>query len=227
MTLALIPARGGSKGIPRKNVRPIAGKPLIAWTIEAALGAAGVSRVVVSTDDEAIAGIAREYGAEAPFLRPAELATDEAPGISPVLHAVETLPEHDDVILLQPTSPLRGAEHIASMLAFAEARGATSVVSVCEAGKHPAWMYRMDEEGRLAPLIASDAARRQDLPAAYALNGAMYWIRTAELRQSHTLVGPDTIGFSMDAESSVDIDTPLDWRIAEYLLEERQRDQAP
>lgn len=221
MTLALIPARGGSKGIPRKNVRAIAGKPLIAWTIDAALAAQGVSRVVVSTEDEEIAAIAREWGAEVPFMRPANLATDEAPGIAPVIHAAEALPGHDALILLQPTSPLRGSEHIAGLLAFAAERGASSVVSVCEAGKHPAWMYRMNGEGRLEPLMASDAARRQDLPAAYALNGAMYWIRTAELLRTRALVGPDTIGYLMDAESSADIDTPLDWRIAEFLLESR------
>lgn len=221
MTLALIPARGGSKGIPRKNIRPIAGKPLIAWTIEAALAAQGVGRVVVSTEDEEIAAIARKWGAEVPFLRPDSLATDDAPGIAPVIHAIEALPGHDDLILLQPTSPLRGSEHIAELLAFAAEREATSVVSVCEAGKHPAWMYGMDDEGRLHPLMANDAARRQDLPAAYALNGAIYWIRTRELMRTRALVGPDTIGFPMDAESSADIDTPLDWRIAEFLLGER------
>lgn len=218
MTLALIPARGGSKGIPRKNVRPIAGKPLIAWTIEAARNAAGVSRVVVSTEDEGIAAIAREWGAEVPFMRPAELATDEAPGLAPVLHAAESLPGHDDLILLQPTSPLRGAEHVSALLAFAADRQASSVVSVCEAGKHPAWMYRMDGEGRLEPLMADDATRRQELPAAWALNGAMYWIRTAQLLESRTLISPNSLGYPMDAESSTDIDTPLDWRIAEFLL---------
>lgn len=112
MTLALIPARGGSKGIPRKNIRPIAGKPLIAWTIEAALAAEGIDRVVVSTEDEEIAAVAREWGAEVPFMRPSELASDEAPGIAPVLHAIDQLAGHKALILLQPTSPLRTAEQI-------------------------------------------------------------------------------------------------------------------
>lgn len=221
MTLALIPARGGSKGILRKNIRAIAGKPLIAWTIEAALGAAGVSRVVVSTEDEEIAAIAREWGAEVPFLRPPEFATDEAPGIDPVLHAVEQLPEHDALILLQPTSPLRGADHIAAILRFAADRDASSVVSVCAAAKHPGWMYGMAPDGRLDPLLAADGARRQDLPPAFALNGAMYWIRRDTLLRGRVLVSEATLGFPMDAESSTDIDTPLDWRIAEFLLAER------
>lgn len=222
MTLALIPARGGSKGIPRKNVREIAGKPLIAWTIEAALAAEGIARVVVSTDDKEIAAVARAWGADVPFLRPQELATDEAPGIAPVLHAVEQLPGHDEVLLLQPTSPLRGTAEIQALLTMAGAGTSPSVVSVTKARDHPAWMFQMAADGRLESWGGSEeVSRRQDLSALYSLNGAMYWVRTAWLRRERKLIGTDTLGFVMDEEHSVDIDTMLDWRLAEILLKER------
>ena len=223
MTLALIPARGGSKGIPRKNIRSIAGKPLIAWTIEAARAAEGIERVVVSTEDEEIAEVAREWGAESPFMRPAELASDEAPGIAPVLHAVEQLPGHDDLVLLQATSPLRTAAQIDALLAFARESGASSVVSVREVDDHPAWMFYRDANGGLDRYdTTADAARRQDLSELFTLNGAMYWNTAARLRETETLVDEDTLGFVMDTESSVDIDTMLDWRIAELLLSQQE-----
>jgi len=220
MTLALIPARGGSKGIFRKNIRLIAGKPLIAWTIMAALAVKEVDCVVVSTDDEEIATVARQWGAEVPFLRPAELASDEAPGIAPVLHAIEHLPNHADLLLLQPTSPLRTSTHIKALLDFARENEASSVVSVREVDDHPAWMFRRSEGGVLDRFATSDpTARRQDLPELFTLNGAMYWIATDRLRQTKQLVNEDTLGFVMDSESSVDIDTMFDWRIAELLLD--------
>jgi CMP-N-acetylneuraminic acid synthetase len=223
MTLALIPARGGSKGIPRKNVREIAGKPLIAWTIEAALAAEGISRVVVSTEDEEIAAVARQCGADVPFMRPAELATDDAPGIAPILHAAQQLPQHEAILLLQPTSPLRGHRHIEGLLAVARSGASPSVVSVSEVREHPAWMFRRAADGRLERIERTEGAnRRQDLPALYSLNGAMYWVRTDWLRREEKLVGIETLGFVMDEQSSVDIDTPLDWRLAELLLAERR-----
>ncbi|MDQ0567357.1 NTP transferase domain-containing protein [Erythrobacter citreus] len=219
MTLALIPARGGSKGILRKNIRQLAGKPLIAWTIQAALAVKGIERVVVSTEDEEIAAVAREWGAETPFLRPAELATDTAPGIAPVLHAIDELPEHEDLILLQATSPLRSAAQIVELLAFARARGARSVVSVREVDDHPFWMLRRSPDGALDRYDrTAEATRRQDLSELYTLNGAMYWNTRDYLIRTKALVTDDTLGFVMDAQSSIDIDTMLDWRIAELLL---------
>lgn len=217
--LALIPARGGSKGVPRKNVRPIAGKPLIGWTIDAALAAGVFDRVVVSTEDPEIAETARACGADVPFMRPAELSADDTPGIAPVLHALDELPDFDVLVLLQPTSPLRSAADIASVVALARSRGARSVVSVCEPDAHPQWTYRMGGDGVLAPWeAATGAARRQDLEPAYALNGAIYYAECALVRESGALVGPGTIGYPMPAERSIDIDTPLDWQIAELLL---------
>jgi CMP-N-acetylneuraminic acid synthetase len=218
-TLGLIPARGGSKGIPRKNVRLIAGKPLIAWTIEAALGAPGLAAVVVSTEDAEIAEVARAAGAEVPFMRPSELARDETPGIDPVLHAFEALPGYDAVMLLQPTSPLRTSEDIGGLLEKASQAAAPSGVSVSLVNDHPAWMFIIRDDGRLETLLPqAQIARRQDLPAVYALNGAMYFAQRDWLRQRRSFVGPETIAYPMATERSVDIDTPLDWRLAELLL---------
>ena len=219
MTLALIPARGGSKGIPRKNIRDIAGKPLIAWTIEAALAAKGIAQVVVSTDDEEIAEIARAWGAQVPFLRPAELATDEAPGIAPVLHAVEQLPQHEALVLLQPTSPLRSVADIEAVLALGAS--ADFVVSVTAASENPAWMYTLGPAGRLERYAAlDDVTRRQDGPAIKVLNGAIYYCKTEALLRERRLVGEGTLGYEMPPRRSVDIDGLLDMKLAELLLRE-------
>ncbi len=218
---ALIPARGGSKGIPRKNIRSIAGKPLIAWTIEAALRSQRLDAVVVSTDDEEIAAVARQHGAQVPFMRPAALAQDSSPGIDPVLHALDQLPGYDAVLLLQPTSPLRRTADIDNCLQFAAAQGLKSVVSVTEADTHPSWTYRLDQDRALHPFVeAAAVTRRQDLPPAYALNGALYFADAPWLRRTRSLLHADTRAVVMAREHSVDIDTPLDWRFAEFLLKE-------
>ena len=218
-TLGLIPARGGSKGIARKNVKVLAGKPLIAWTIEAALRADALAAVVVSTDDDEIATAALAAGAQVPFRRPAELAQDATPGLDPVLHALDALPGYDAVLLLQPTSPLRSADDIRACLQLAAERVWPSVVSVCEPHAHPWWSYRLVEGGRLAPMFEGpNAARRQELPAAYALNGALYFAHAAWLRKARAFVTADTLAYVMPAERSIDIDTELDWRIADMLL---------
>lgn len=218
-TLALIPARGGSKGIPGKNIKSIAGKPLIAWTIEAALCSRLAASVVVSTDDEAIAEVSRAAGAQVPFLRPRSLATDTSPGIDTVFHAFEQLPEFDAVMLLQPTSPLRSAGDIDECLNMAQSGDLDSVVSVAACETHPAWTYSLDGAGRLQPLLpGSTATRRQDLPDAFALNGALYFARRPWLLARRALVAEDTRAYPMPVERSLDIDTPWDWRIAEFLL---------
>lgn len=218
--IGLISARGGSKGIPRKNIKPLLGKPLIGWTIDAAKQASCIDRLIVSTEDEEIAAVARKLGADIPFMRPAELAADDTPGIAPVLHAIEQLPEYDWVLLLQPTSPLRSAEDIDGIWRFCQERGAPSAVSVCEVGKHPYWMYKCDIAQRLEPFIRGrpDVTRRQDLPAAYALNGALYLARTDWLLEQQNFIGPETIGYIMPSERSVDLDIPQDWRWVEFLI---------
>lgn len=222
--LALIPARGGSKGIPRKNIKPIGGKPLIAWSIEAAQQARVVDRIVVTTEDDEIASIAIGLGADVPFIRPVELARDETPGIDPVLHAIEQLPEHDWVLLLQPTSPLRTSADIDGIVAFCQRHSAPVAVSVCPTPKHPYWMYRLDDQTRLRPLmpVSPSIACRQDLPEAYALNGALYLARCDWLREKRKFISHETIGYFMPAERSVDIDTPLDWQWVEFLMNKAQ-----
>ena len=220
--LAIIPARGGSKGIPRKNIKPLAGKPLIGWSIDSAKQATCINRIIVSTEDEEIASVARELGADVPYMRPAELAVDETPGISPVWHAIEQLPEHDWVLLLQPTSPLRSAEDIDGIWQFCQERSAPSAVSVCEVGKHPYWMYQRNAAQRLEPFIKGrpNVTRRQDLPPAYALNGALYLARIDWLLEQQNFIGPETLGYIMPPERSVDLDTLQDWRWVEFLIEQ-------
>jgi len=220
-TFALIPARGGSKGIPRKNIKMIAGKPLIVWTIEAALRSSLLSAVVVSTDDLEIAEVARQAGAQVPFMRPAELAQDQTPGLDPVLHALDQLPQYDSVLLLQPTSPLRTTEDIDGCLNLVSQKKAPSVVSLTEAGIHPYWTYRQNADQTMTRFVdAAPIARRQDLPSVFALNGAMYFADANWLRGSGSLVGAETLAYVMPKERSVDLDTPLDWRFAELLLKE-------
>lgn len=229
--LAVIPARGGSKGIPRKNVRPLAGKPLVAWTIEAALQSQMLSRVIVSTDDEEIANVARERGTETPFLRPRELAQDDSSSMSVVLHTVQWLEEQehfspDYVLLLQPTSPFRNAQDIDTAVELAETQHAAAVVSVCEAERHPYLCKRILDGGTLADFVPNNLEyqRRQDLPPAFVLNGAIYLNRRESLLCDQTFLPSGTLAYVMPAERSLDIDSPWDWHLAELILKD-QHDQ--
>jgi N-acylneuraminate cytidylyltransferase len=209
--LAVIPARGGSKGVPRKNIRVVAGKPLIAWTIEEARRSSHIDRLIVSTDDSEIAAVAQQWRCEVPFMRPPELARDETPGIAPVIHAMEALPErYDLVVLLQPTSPLRSGADIDGCIATLVARQAKACVSVAEPGQSPYWMYKLDDKDRLQPLLEGAFNRRQDLPKVYSLNGAVYVAEAEWLLQSNSFVGPGTIGYIMPIGRSLDIDTETD-----------------
>ena len=185
--LAVIPARGGSKAIPDKNIKTLGGKPLIAWTISAALEAGGVDRVIVSTDSQRIAETARAYGAQVPFLRPADLAQDDTPGIAPILHAAQWCLENesyepDYVLCLQPTSPFRSSGDIDMAIALAQEKEAESVVSVTPVEHHPNWMQLVDEQGKLVDFIQGGSAvnKRQDMPPVYALNGAIYLVLKTE-----------------------------------------------
>ena len=217
--VGLITARGGSKGIPRKNIRELGGKPLIAWTIEAALACGGLSRVVVSTDDADIAVVAKAAGAEIPFMRPAHLAEDETPGIAPVLHAMDMLPEAEAILLLQPTSPLRSSADISGLLSMASEKKADSIVSVCTVEDHPFWTYAINDALQLhRPDGLPHVPRRQDLPPRYVLNGAMYFAKADWLRCSGQLICDKTLGYVMPAERSIDIDSLFDWEIAEHLM---------
>lgn len=222
--VALIPARGGSKAIPRKNLAPLGGKPLIAWTIEAALVSGEFSRVIVSTDDEEIAAVSREFGAEVPFVRPAEIARDETPAIDVAIHALDWLRERGEepthLFLLQPTSPQRTADDIRAAIQLAKDRDPAAIIGVCEANPHPFMARAISDDGHLSDFLpgASKPKRRQDYPAAYFINGAVYLSRTESLRETRSFQPPDTLAFVMPPERSLDIDTPLDLRVVEFLL---------
>jgi N-acylneuraminate cytidylyltransferase len=218
--LAVIPARGGSKGVPRKNIRPLAGKSLLAWSVEAARESRYIDRLIISSDDEEIIKVAREAGCEAPFVRPAELARDDTPGIEPVIHALQMLPGYDYVVLLQPTSPFRTADDIDRCVELCARNGAPSCVSVTPPDKSPFWMYTLDAETRMAPLLPPPAgfSRRQDLPTVYALNGAVYVAETDWLFENRTFITADTLGCIMSKAHSIDIDTELDLAFCEFLL---------
>ena len=216
--LGLIPARGKSKGIPRKNIKNLCGKPLIAWTIEESLKSKKLDNVVVSTDDEEIADIAQKYGADVPFMRPAELAGDSTPGIDTLLHAIEELPDFDSVLLLQPTSPLRTVEDIYGIIELVKVKKACSAVSVSEAISHLYWTYSL-ENGKLLNLYKNETKLlRQDLPPAYNLNGAVYLASRNFLETKRAFKDESTLAYVMPRYRSVDIDDLDDWDFAEYLI---------
>jgi len=226
--VAVITARGQSKGIPGKNLRPLAGKPLIAWTIEAARASKLLNRIIVSTDDDRIAEVAREYGAEVPFMRPAELAADHTPHLDVMLHAIKWIEEQpgggcDYVMLLQPTSPFRTADDIDTAIKLASAKQAVAVVSVCEVARHPYLMKRILENGMIEDMFDVKIAylRRQALPACYSLNGAIY-LNRPEVLQSEKVFSPKgTYAYIMPHERSFDIDTFWDLYVAELIMRDK------
>jgi N-acylneuraminate cytidylyltransferase len=220
--LGVIPARGGSKGIPGKNIRPVGGKPLIAWTIEAARRSKYLDRLILSSDDDAIIATARAHGCEVPFKRDPQLARDETPGMDVVLDAMERCPGFEWIVLLQPTSPLRTTEDIDAALTACIERAAPACVSVCEAQQSPYWMYVLDEQARLTPILEPvSATRRQDLPAVYALNGAVYVARQRWLSSTRDFKADGCIAYRMPADRSVDLDTPADLLLIEAYLTAR------
>lgn len=229
--LALIPARGGSKGVPHKNIRLLAGKPLIAWSIETALTCPRLDRVIVSTDDLQIAEIARQWGAEVPFLRPSELARDDTPDLPVCKHALTWLAEHENyyptiVVWLRPTAPLRTAADIESAISTLIDTGANCVRSVCLAEHHPYWMKRLDGT-RLVPFAngidEKEYYRRQLLPPVYRLNGAVDVTTYSTVVEQRLLFGGDVRGYVMPAERSIDLDSELDFALAELLLRAREQ----
>lgn len=221
--LAVIPARGGSKGIPRKNIINVAGKPLIAWTIEAAKTSKHIDRIVLSSDNDEIITVARQWGCEVPFKRPDDLALDETPGVMPVLHALEMLPGYDYVVLLQPTSPLRTAADIDGCIERCAADKAHCCVSVTEPDKSPYWMYHLTNNGCLTPVLEKEKTitRRQNLPVVYALNGAVYVAESQWLLTNKAFLTRETRAYAMPRNRSVDIDSQMDLYIADLLLKQR------
>jgi N-acylneuraminate cytidylyltransferase len=222
--LAVIPARGGSKGLPRKNILPLRGRPLIEWTIGAASRSGFIDRAVVSTDDPEIAALARACGGDVPFMRPAELASDEATTPEVVRHALDNLPGYDIVVVLQPTNPLRTARDIDDALDYMHGRGAPGVVSVTEPSKSPYWSFTLDERGRMTPLLGEENSRkrRQDLPPAFTLNGVIYALMTERFLSHGLLVDRSTIAYRMPVERSIDIDSEHDLQFAEFMLEKQR-----
>lgn len=219
--LGLITARGGSKGLPGKNILPAAGKPLIAWTIDAARASRAIDRLVLSTDDDAIADVARAHGCDVPFMRPAALATDTASSMDVVMHALDVLPGFDVVVLLQPTSPLRTAADIDDACEAFSTSGAPACVTVSLVEQSPYWMFQLGEGQTLQPILVAPVgvSRRQDLPPIYALNGAVYVADVLRLRQSRAFVGPETVASVMPLERAIDIDTAADFAAFTSLVQ--------
>ena len=194
--IGLIPARGGSKGILRKNIKFLAGKPLLAWTIEVARQCKHLDEIVVSTEDKEIASIALELGANVPFLRPKKFALDNSPTLDLVLHFINNNISHFDwILLLQPTSPLRIIEDINGIIKFCDNKNISSVVSISEVKEHPFMMYRCNSENKLFKIIdnQSKIIRRQDFPKIYKTNGSMYLFRTEWIIKNKVFVNKDTI----------------------------------
>lgn len=223
--LALIPARGGSKRVPNKNIRELGGLPLIVWTIKAAQGVPEISDILVSTDSEAIAEVARAAGALVPWLRPVELATDTSKSIDVCLHALTWYEAEngqvDGLLLLQPTSPFRSSATIKAGISNYLSSLRRSVVSVSPAKYHPFWCYEINDGGLTNfARVENMNYRSQDLPEVYALNGAVYLIEPNFLRSNRTLVPIGAKPLIMDdCFESIDIDTEDDWRIAELVTQ--------
>jgi CMP-N,N'-diacetyllegionaminic acid synthase len=222
----LILARGGSKGIPGKNIVPIGGKPLLAWTILAALQAGVLDRLVLSTDDTEIAETGLQYGAEVPFRRPARWSGDRSSSADAVVHALEWLRCKDQylpdyVLLLQPTSPLRSSADIRKAWKLMQARQSGSVISVSEVRQHPLWMKTVDKKGRMRNFISTQApAVRQRLPKVYGMNGAIYITSRDNVMRFRTFHCDPVYAYMMPPERSVDIDNEFDLFVARQLLAE-------
>ena len=220
--LTLIHARGGSKGIPKKNIRLLKDKPLIAWTIIEAKKSKYIDRLILSSDDHEIIQVAKDYNCEVPFIRHKELAQDHTPGIEPVLHVINIISGYDIIILLQPTSPLRTSDDIDQCLEYFIQNNAKICISITEVDKTPYWMFTIDNKTHtLAPLMQQKniVARRQDQPTLYVPNGAIYIANINYLKHTRSFYTNKTIGFVMPRERSIDIDNEFDFKLAEYLLE--------
>lgn len=225
--LAVIPARGGSKGVPGKNIKELGGKPLIAYTIKAAVDSGIFEKIIVSTDSKEIADAAVSYGAEVPFLRPDEISGDLVSSDDVLLHALSYYGQQgvtfDSICKLQPTSPLRGSVHLKEAYRLFQEKEADFLVSVCECEHSPLWSGLIGSDLRLDHFIPEEAKRacRQDMPTYYRLNGAIYMGKTEPFRETKNFLGNNSIAYIMRMEDSVDIDNPLDFTVAEILMRQR------
>jgi CMP-N-acetylneuraminic acid synthetase len=224
--IGIIPARGGSKGIPRKNIRLLCGKPLIAYSIQEALKSKLIQRIFVSTEDYEISQIASNYKAEV-IRRPMELALDNTPSLPVFQHLIQHLEIKENyltdiIVILQPTSPLRITDDIDGALQKFLNIKCDSIVSICETEHPPQWMYTLQED-KLISLLTNDVKilRRQDAPKIYRLNGAVYVTTKNIIINQNAIMGQDTRGYIMPADRSVDIDGLIDFKLAEALLLQR------
>ena len=227
--VAIVPARGGSKSIPRKNVKLLGGVPLLAYSIEAGLAARLVDRVIVSTDDPEIAATARRFGADVPFMRPASLAQDATPDLPVFQHALEWLETHDDcvpeiVVQLRPTSPLRPPDCVDAAIELLRGDpAADSVRGVVQASQNPYKMWRLRADGAMVPLLDDEGPEhynrpRQELPPTYWQTGQVDAIRTATIRGKASMTGARIKALVIDSWYACDIDTEADWRRTEWTL---------
>jgi CMP-N,N'-diacetyllegionaminic acid synthase len=223
--LAIVPARKGSKGLPLKNIRPLAGKPLLAWPIAAARASAHVDRVIISTDDQGFADLAVEHGADAPFLRPAELAGDTAPSIGFILHAVDTLAAegevYDYVVLLEPTSPLTEGSDVDAALAQLLAADADAIVGVSKLeATHPAFAVRKDGQGGITPYASAsfgEMPRRQDIEPLFSLDGTLYVSTVEALRRERGFCHARTLGYESARHKAHEVDDLVDFICIEAI----------
>lgn len=229
--LAIIPARGGSKGLPGKNLRPLHGKPLVAWPVSAALGCSSVNLVIISTDDPAIADAARAAGAEVPFMRPAYLASDTASSMDVVLHALDTLESQGQVfefvVLLEPTSPLTESSDVETALSMLKGSGdlADSIVGVCRVeSTHPEYDVRRNDQGLITPYAVPDfqsLRRRQDIEKLYFLEGSLYISRVDAFRQHRSFYHHRTLGYEVPRWKSIEVDDIFDFIMVEAVLQNK------
>ena len=222
--LALITARGGSKGIPQKNIKPLAGLPLIAWTIKTALKSSYIDSLILSTDNMEIAKIAEDYGCKVPFMRPAQYAQDESCSMSVILHALAEYDDHFDyLLLLQPTSPFRTTTHIDDIIQYAIDNVEAQVVSVNRVKKSPEYLFHIDKNNALhSCLPSSKQVRRQDMLATYEHNGALYISDINYLKANQSYLTKDTKAFVTEGIINLDLDTQADLDLAEYYIEKRK-----
>ena len=227
--LAIIPARGGSKRLPRKNVLDLCAKPLIAYTIEATLKSKYIDKVIVSSDDEEILNISSNFGADI-IKRPYELANDTATTFDTIKHTIDNFENYDYIVLLQPTSPLRNEKHIDEAIQLLEEKNADSIISVCEMDHSPLWSNTLPKDGNMSNFLKDEILnkRSQDLEKYYRLNGAIYICKTEKLLENKGFFLKDNIfAYKMDREHSVDIDEKIDFSIAQILMSENLKNIIP
>lgn len=229
--LGVITARGGSKGIPGKNIKELGGKPLIAWTIEVAKQSKMISHLIVSTDDEEIADVCRQYGADVPFMRPAELAEDKTPHLPVMQHAIKFMEDKlglvfDYVAILQPTSPFRSVEDVDETIELLDKEGADSAVSLVEIEDNHPFKIKKLEGTKVLPYCVQEieGTRRQDLPVAYKRNGSIYAMKRDVMMVDNSLYGKTIVGHVCPKERSIDLDNMFDWMKAEYMLKEKNNE---